>query len=209
MPTSRMSAPPCTGPAPPKATSANSRGSRPRSIDSRRMRPAMRWFDDGEDRLRRLFDAEAELARRARRPPCARPRRRGSCPARPSGCRIDAAEHDVGVGHRRLGAAAAIGDGPGTAPALRGPTSSTPPRSIEAMLPPPAPIVWTSIIGSRSGMRKSRLVSSATFGSPCDDDGDVEARAAHVGGDDVVEPRRGARSRAAAVTPAAGPERTM
>ena len=34
------------------------------------------------------------------------------------------------------------------------------------MLPPPAPIVCTSIIGSRSGMRKSSWVVSATSGSP-------------------------------------------
>src|SRR5437899_2711716 len=55
--------------------------------------------------------------------------------------------------------------GPGTEPALRGPTSSIPPRSIDAMLPPPAPMVCTSIIGRRSGTRKSRSVFSATRGS--------------------------------------------
>ncbi len=85
--------------------------------------------------------------------------------------------------------------GPGIAPALRGPTCSMPPRSRCAMLPPPAPIVCTSIIGSRSGMRKSRLVSSATSGSPSIDHRDVEARAAHVAGDHVAEAGLGGDAR--------------
>ena len=78
----------------------------------------------------------------------------------------DAAEHEIGVGDRRLGAAAADSrSGRAPTPALRGPTSRMPPRSIDAMLPPPAPIVCTSIIGRRSGTRKSRSVFSATRGS--------------------------------------------
>ena len=76
------------------------------------------------------------------------------------------------------------------------------------MLPPPAPIVCTSIIGSRSGMRKSRLVSSATLGSPSM----ITATSKLVPPMSPVitwlKPASAAM-RAAAVTPAAGPERTM
>ena len=42
--------------------------------------------------------------------------------------------------------------GPGSAPALCGPTCSMPPVVMRARLPPPAPIVWMSIIGMRSGI---------------------------------------------------------
>ena len=76
------------------------------------------------------------------------------------------------------------------------------------MLPPPAPMVCTSIMGKRMGMRKSRLVSSATSGSPL----------MMTATSKLVPPMSpvitwlkpdSAAMRAAAVTPAAGPERTM
>src|SRR3712207_8760816 len=49
--------------------------------------------------------------------------------------------------------------GPGRDPALRGPTLSPPAASTHAMLPPPAPMVWTSIIGRRSEEHTSELQS--------------------------------------------------
>src|ERR1700691_6719933 len=46
--------------------------------------------------------------------------------------------------------------GPGTAPALRGPTRSLPSREIQAIEPPPVPMVLMSSIGMRTGERPPR-----------------------------------------------------
>ena len=48
------------------------------------------------------------------------------------------AEHEIAVGHGRLGAALAVADRARRAPALSGPTRSAP-ASMRAMLPPPVP----------------------------------------------------------------------
>ncbi len=53
-------------------------------------------------------------------------------------------------------------------------------------MPPPAPIVRTSSIGTRSGRRKSSIGRRRLRGRPSSDDRDVEAGAAHVAGDDPV-----------------------
>ena len=103
---------------------------------------------DGADRALRALDVEA-----------------GAGPAH-AAVGIDAPEHDVGVGDGRLGAAAAVGDRAGHGAGAARPDLQHAAAVDAAMLPPPAPIVCTSIIGRRSGMRKSRLVSSATLGSP-------------------------------------------
>ena len=63
---------------------------------------------------------------------------------------VDDAENDIGVGHRRLRAAAAVAGRPRPALALWGPTRSRPPGSTQAMLPPPAPTERTSIFGMPS-----------------------------------------------------------
>ena len=76
------------------------------------------------------------------------------------------------------------------------------------MLPPPAPMVCTSIIGRRSGIRKSRLVSSATLGSPLITTATSKLVPPMSPVMMCVKPASAAR-RAAAITPAAGPERTM
>jgi hypothetical protein len=68
---------------------------------------------------------------------------------------IDAAEHDIGVGHRGPVVAEAVGDRSGIEPALSGPMLQEPPLSTQAMEPPPAPIVVISIIGVRTTMPKS------------------------------------------------------
>ena len=54
--------------------------------------------------------------------------------------------------------------GPGTAPALCGPTRRLPPESSQAIEPPPAPIVCTSTLGRRSGIESIsvKFVSSGT-----------------------------------------------
>jgi hypothetical protein len=76
------------------------------------------------------------------------------------------------------------------------------------MLPPPAPMVRTSTIGTRTGSRKSSSTDSASCGRPCSE----------MPTSKLVPPMSAVtiRSnpaweaiRAAAITPAAGPERIM
>ena len=75
-------------------------------------------------------------------------------------------EHEIGVGHRRLRAAAPVAGGAGVgARRSAGPTCSMPPASTRAIEPPPAPIVWMSIIG-RAIRQRSTTPSVITSGSP-------------------------------------------
>ena len=74
-------------------------------------------------------------------------------------------EHEIGVGDRRLacprGRSRPV---PGSSPALCGPTRSSPPLSIQATEPPPAPIVLRRPSACRrAGPIRSRTPSS---GSP-------------------------------------------
>ena len=110
MPSSRASAPPCSGPAPPNGSSEKSRGSCPRSTDTTRMAPtmllstmarmpraaastlmpsgsAMRW----RIAVRARLDIEREAA------------------AEQVGRQV--AEREMGVRDGRLDAAAAVADG--------------------------------------------------------------------------------------------------
>ena len=86
-----------------------------------------------------------------------------SPPRRPLGA--DDAEAAIGVGDRRLGAAAAVA---GRARARRrrcaGPTLSTPSASSQAIEPPPAPMDDTSTAGMKTG--KSPTVFSVDVGGP-------------------------------------------
>ena len=144
------------------------------------------------DRRARLLHARA----RAGRPRAARwraPRRRGPSSGRRRRRRRTSASRrpstrlaSVTVGS--LAAAAVAGRARASRRRVSGPTCSSPPPSTRARLPPPAPIVWMSIIGTRSGMRKPRSVWSEVRGRPPGMRHDVEARAAHVGRDHVVEP---------------------
>jgi len=67
------------------------------------------------------------------------------------GCWIQIAKDQIGVGDRRSGAPDPEARGPGTAPALSGPTLSRPPGSIHASEPPPAPTSARSTTGMRTG----------------------------------------------------------
>ena len=67
----------------------------------------------------------------------------------------------VGSGLPRPAAA-----GPGSAPALAGPTSSRPEAVMRAIEPPPAPMVRTSSIGTWTGMAYSSSISLEIAGSP-------------------------------------------
>ena len=138
----------CTGPAPPNANSGRPRGSLPRSIGVHARGAGHALVDE-------LVDAPGRLARRScpsgsamrvcdRR--VARPRRSSCMPAAEEERRVEVAEHQVGVGDGRLGAAAAVAGGPGIgARAAPGRRSSSPSASTRAIEPPPAPISIMSI----------------------------------------------------------------
>ncbi len=110
-PTSRMIAAPCSGPAPPKATSTKSRGSWPCSTDSSRVRPAMRWLT-----MVRIASAVCSTPRPSRSPsrPMAGARAVDVQPGQvlqpDRAVGVDAGQHGVHVRHGGLGAAAAEAD---------------------------------------------------------------------------------------------------
>ena len=185
MPSSSAIAAACSGPAPPKASSANPRGSRPRSTVITRSARTISAFATrrmpAAHSATGIPSAAASAPTAAARPPRGPGgrRRRAAC----AGSSVP--EHDVGVGHRRLGAAARrTRPGPGTAPADRGPTRSAPPASRQAIDPPPAPTVWMSTIGSAIGRpaisRPGALAHAAAL-----DDAHVAGRAAHVEAQEV------------------------
>ena len=88
IPSSSASSHACSGPAPPKATSAKSRGSCPRSTETTRSARSISAFDDAHDVGR------VEVAERPRR----RASRSSSSPPAAAG---QPAEEEVGVGDRR------------------------------------------------------------------------------------------------------------
>ena len=91
------------------------------------------------------------------------------------------------------------------APALCGPTLSSPSLSNQAIEPPPAPTVWMSTIGRRIG-KSATWRSKPDRGAAAPDQRDVGAGPAHVEGDHVRRARRGAATSTAPIAPAAGPE---
>ncbi len=75
---------------------------------------------------------------------------------------VEAAEHDVRVGDRRLVAAAAVAGRAGHGAGAAGPTRKAPASSIQAIEPPPAPIVWMSNIGTSTGWPAIRSCRAPT-----------------------------------------------
>ena len=155
--------PPCAGPARCSQPSSSAifgdrQPARAAAGDEDRVRGSMPWLivmsrDRGDHVL--VGDRErsprpprwtrGRAARRSRLDRLARRLRVELQPAAEEIAGIDVAEHDGRVGHRRLGAAAPV-TGRARAPRRRsaGPTRSSPPGSIQAMLPPPAPTFFTS-----------------------------------------------------------------
>ena len=78
--------------------------------------------------------------------------------------------------------------GPGSAPALRGPTASVSPPSIHAMLPPPAPMVTILHLRRSIGVSRDHLLGGQRCTEPLDQ-AHVGARAAHVVCDQVLHPQ--------------------
>ena len=139
IPSSSASSQACSGPAPPNATSAKSRGSWPRSTDTTRSARSISALTTSIDR-RRVDPAERALGRVPVELDAARELGR------------EAPEQQVRVGDRRPASRLVRNrPGPGSAPALSGPTRSAPPASRQTIEPPPAPTVCRSTVGSRIG----------------------------------------------------------
>ena len=177
--------PASNGPAPPNATSAYATRVEPaldRDAAERADGVRGRHGDDPLGRPHR-FEVEASAMRdRPRAPP--RRRRAVNRPASGAGPRIPAttcASVSVASVPPRPYAA-----GPGSAPALCGPTRSRPARSTSAMLPPPAPAVTMSTDGTRIGWSCDRLRRRGRRDAALHE-ADVEGGAAHVEGDHTVD----------------------
>ena len=179
MPSSSAIAAACSGPAPPNASSAKRRGSTPRStVITRSARTisalATRTMPSAHSRASSPSASASRSTARVRgvgvERDAAGQRRVG----------VEVAEHEVGVGHRRLGAAAAVAGGAGLgARASAARRAARRPASRQAIEPPPAPTVWMSTIGSASGRPPtSRAAVSRTRAAL--DDAHVARRAAHV-----------------------------
>ncbi len=98
----------------------------------------------GSDRLQAERTGDALVDRAPRRRRVERDLAVEQAAAEPS-------EDEVGVRVGRRPAPAAVRRRAGSAPALCGPLRSDPPASIQAMLPPPAPMVITSTLGNIMG----------------------------------------------------------
>ena len=134
------------------AGARNRAGSMPRPIETSRMPSAIcalrtRWMPSAA-----CSTTESERARDRRLDRLAREVRRELQRAAGEIIGIDVAEHDRCVGHRRLLAAAAVAGGARLrARRVRARRAASRRASIQAMLPPPAPIALTSTIGTRTG----------------------------------------------------------
>ena len=118
------------------------------------------------------------------------------------------AEHEVGVGDGRLGAAAAVADRARLrARALRPDMQARRP-STRAIEPPPVPTSWMSIIGDlhrqAGGVAADQRAAGHQHLAVVDDAG-LGGGAAHVEGDGVRRARCVSHSALVPITPAAGP----
>ena len=145
---------------------------RARGLDARR----------GRGRSPRLSKARAPPRGRG---PCAPPRKYSRL-SRPS-TRLAS----VSVGSV---AAAPVGDRPGSAPALCGPTRSSPPRSTQAIDPPPAPIVFDRDARDRHRDSPGDVELRRVALDAVRDHADVAAGPAHVERERRAAPRPRRRS---------------
>ena len=196
----------CIGPAPPKATSAKSRGSMPCSTVSVRIACAIFALMTSQ------MPSASSLRRRGRA------RRRGSATAVARGVdverhlaagevrRVDAAEHEVRVGHGRLRAAAAVAGGAGVGPGALRPDAQAAGLGVGERAAAGADRVDVDDRHQQREALERRL--GGDVGLAVDDEADVEAGAAHVDADQVrtVEHarQRDAAHRAADRAPRAG-----
>ena len=110
-PSSRASAEACSGPAPPKANSAKSRGSWPRDTDTMRIAPAIFMLPSLQHRGRRVDAVEAGGPADPVREDLPDVVERDTAASTDSSLRRrQPPEHQIGVGDGRLRAAAAVAD---------------------------------------------------------------------------------------------------
>ena len=194
MPSSSAIAAACSGPAPPKASSAKC-ARVDAALDGHHAQRADHLGVRRRARCPRRTPARRGRARRPAAPTAragrARVERDPPASGRPGSRRPSTRLASVTVGS--VAAAAVARPGPGRRPRERGPTRSAPPASRQAIEPPPAPTVWMSTIGSASGRpptsRVGRLADAAAL-----DDADVARRAAHVEAEEVAARRSGRRA---------------
>ena len=113
IPMMRATSAACSGPAPPKATSVKSRGSSPCSTEMTRTAPIMLTLMISTTPAAACTGSTPSSAARSSRSPLRALVGVHRHAAAEQRLRVQAAEHDIGVGHRRLCAAAAIGGRPG------------------------------------------------------------------------------------------------
>ena len=186
MPSASATAHACSGPAPPNATSARSRGSTPCSTRHHAHRAFHRRVHHRDHPVGRHPGAVERGARR------------GDVEAPEPGelgVGGDAPEHEVGVGHRRPRCRRARS----TRVRDRRPRSPGRPRARRRRRgartdPPPAPMVWIASAGSRIGKPADRARRGGLRHAALDQ-AHVGAGAAHVERDRVGEAARRARRR--------------
>ena len=189
-PISRISAPTCSAPPPPNGIATKRAGSWPRSIETRRIAPAMR-----ASATRTIAAAAAVGVEAERRADMRRDGALGGLDierlqlAAERARRVDAAEHDLGIGQRRPRVALAVADRPGHRA-----------RAFRADLQEAAAIDRGDRAAARAdgrdldhrraddqaevdgGLRRDRDLAAR-------DHRDVERRAAEIAGDEIVEAR--------------------
>ena len=140
---------PCIGPAPPKRDQSEIARVETFLHGQQPQRAEHVLVDDVENALGRLIEIEAERPRDLLNRLFGRFDVERHFAAEQAG--RQAPEHHIGVGHGRLVAAFHVASGPGTAPALSGPTRSAPVIGTCAIEPPPAPTLCTSTDGTLIG----------------------------------------------------------
>ena len=175
----------------PAAGACNRAGSMPRPIETSRIASAIwalrtRWMPSAA-----CSSAEAERTRDRRFDRLAREVRRELERTGREIIRIDVAQDDRGIGHRRPLAAAAVAGGTGLRARRLGPD----PQRAGAIDPGDRPAARTDRVHI-DHRHAHRIAADLAFGAdqrlPAADQGDVAARPADIDGDQVFDPGRAA-----------------
>ena len=185
----------CTAPMPPNAHEVEAArvgaGEREHAAD----RVGHVRVDERDDGDRGVLGVEPELARPSRSSAACAPSASSAQPSAPEAGRVEAPEHEVGVGDGRLGAAAAVADRVrARSPPTRARRAACLP-STRAIEPPPAPIGVDVDHRERDAVAVAPVPVALELGAAVADEAHVVARAAHVDADDVAEPGRGRGAR--------------
>ena len=188
------------------ATSAKRRGSWPRAIDMTPQRVGHVGVGDAQHGRGRRLDVEPERVSHRALDRGHAPGRGRAARGRPGACgRRASRARRARRSRSRPRRPARRRPGPGSAPALAGPTRSAPKASTLAIEPPPAPM-QSDVDLRQVDRHPGGLAGEAHLRLAADHEADVGGRAAHVEG----QRRRARRPRRPAapppITPAAGPD---